>query len=292
MSNMECKILTYNLFHDLPRHRHLDRRLALIAEAIAELRPEVVGLQEVGRAKGCGDIGQRLCAIVNRYCGRALYRLFYAAADGAGHDEWAYDLGVGLMGRLEPLFAQPLILKYRAQVRLTTRMGDQDYRLPDDRVALAMSYRIAEGTELNVGVTHLTDVSEVAGGQRVRIEQARELVAWVDSWNRGRNPIVIAGDFNDVPESEPIRAMTGAGFIDAHGAAGHGAGYTNDRNDLDLESNSATPNQRIDYIFLRPGARGGQVIEARLFMERPVRLPEGGWLWGSDHVGVLAKVRL
>lgn len=292
MSDIECKILTYNLFHDLPRHRHLDRRLALIAQAIAELRPDVVGLQEVPRARSCGDIGERLCAMVNRRAGGAFYRLFYAAADGAGEDDWAFEEGVALMGRLEPLLEQPAILKYREQVRLTTKVSDHEYRLTDDRVALGMSYRTAEGAALDVCVTHLTDVSEAAGGPRVRIEQARELVAWVDSWNRGRNPALIAGDFNDLPESETIGALLRAGFVDAHAAAGCGAGYTNDRNDLDLESESAALNQRIDYVFFRPGAGGGRVAEARLFMERPAHLPEGGWLWGSDHLGVLARIRL
>ena len=69
------------------------------------------------------------------------------------------------------------------------------------------------------------------------------------------NPVLIGGDFNDVPQSDTIQTFTANGFIDLHAAAGQAPGYTNDRNDLDIEAPQASPNQRIDYILFRPGPR-------------------------------------
>jgi hypothetical protein len=68
--------------------------------------------------------------------------------------------------------------------------------------------------------------------------------------------VLIGGDFNDVLESDAIRTLIDNGFIDLHAAARIGPGCTNDRNDLDLEAEHAIANQRIDYIFMRPGGAG------------------------------------
>ena len=48
--------------------------------------------------------------------------------------------------------------------------------------------------------------------------------------------------------------------------------------------------ERIDYIFvLGPGM---DVTGARAFLDRPFPREGGGVLWASDHVGVLAGVRV
>src|SRR5216684_1855421 len=229
MSERGCTFVTWNIFHDLPRFRRLDRRLELIAEAIADARPHLVALQEVARAAGCGDIGNRLCALVNERCATA-YRIYYAPADGAGEGEYAFDEGVAILSRLPALGTAPDVRKYAAQVELTT---------------------------------------SVAGAA------------------------VVAGDFNDAPESEAIRSLVEAGFVDTYAAMGTLPGYTNDRGDLEIESPAASHNQRIDYIFYRqPPGGDSQIIDARLFGHRPHREPGGGWLWPSDHIGVSTTLRL
>jgi len=287
-----CSFLTFNLFADLPAFRHLDRRLEIAAAAIAAEQPAVVALQEIVRARNCGDMGGRLCELVNRHCNGTRYQLHYAVADGSGEDEWKFDEGVGLMSRHERALQEIAILKFSSQVRIMSRVGKREYRLPDDRVAMHVRYRVAPAIELDSYVTHLTDRSDQSAAG-IRLNQARELIDWVQRTSQPANPVLIGGDFNDVPESETIRTLTDNGFTDLHAAAGSGAGYTNDRNDLDIEAPQANLNQRIDYIFFRPPRGRRFAIESvRLFLDQPSAEAGGRWLWASDHFGVLARLAL
>lgn len=292
MRKADCIVLTYNIFHDLPAFRQLDRRLDLIAAGIAAHRPHLVALQEVSRSFRCGNVGAALCSRVNARCGGEVYQLDYARADGVGDGEFAIEDGLALMSRLEPR-AAVRVVKFEAQVRIAAQMGGHQYRLPDDRIALLSRYRLAGGVELEACVTHLTDRRDTVGGVPVRLEQARELVRWLAQCRDRSLPLVLGGDFNDVPDSETIRAILAAGFIDLWEASATGAGYTNDSEDIDIEAAHGAPNQRIDYLFFAPGgARNFDLADARLFLDRPSTTPEGGYLWGSDHIGVMAKIRL
>jgi len=291
MSTAEFKLLTCNLFHDLPRFRHLERRLDFVAAEVAAHRPDVIALQEVSRSALAGDAGASLAARVNVRCANAPYRLDYARADGTGEGEHAFEDGLAIMSRLEAC-APVEVLKFDAQVRLEAEVAGHRYRLPDDRIAMRTRYRIPNGIELQVCVTHLTDSSETAAGVAIRLQQARELVAWLKHAGNPSWPLLLAGDFNDVPDSGTIAAITGAGFLDLWRAAGSGPGFTNDRGDIDIESPHGGHNQRIDYLFFRPGrGRSSEIAEVGLFLDRPHLTPEGGWLWASDHAGVIATLR-
>ena len=290
MHRSEFTILTLNIFHDLPAYRHLERRCELIAEAIAARRPHVAALQEVLRATSTGDIGAKIRDRVNQLCGGKSYRLDYVAADGAGEGEFSFDEGVALLSRVAP--AGPAkTLKYAAQVELATEVAGHRYRLPDDRVALRRRFRLENGASVDIAVSHLTDRAEAVGGAAVRTMQARELAAWAPAEGDTDSTLILAGDFNDVPGSETIAELSRAGFIDLHEAFGSGPGYTNDRDDLELNAEHASHNQRIDYLMMRPaGRRTPEVSEVALFADRPHRQSDGTWLWPSDHIGVIATL--
>jgi endonuclease/exonuclease/phosphatase family metal-dependent hydrolase len=285
-------ILTLNIFHDLPMYRHLQRRCELIAKAIAAHRPHVAALQEVLRSTASGDIGAKLRDRVNQLCRSEVYRLDYAAADGLSEGEFSFDEGVALLSRLEadgP--AEPL--KYCAQVEMTTEVAGHRYRLPDDRVAMRRRFRLETGARLDVCVSHLTDRPECIEGVAVRTLQARELAGWATAGSDPETTVILAGDFNDVAGSEAIGSLTHAGFVDLHEAFGSGPGYTNDRDDIDLNAERATHNQRIDYLMMRPAdGRTLEVTEVSLFADRPHRESDGSWLWRSDHIGVIATIWL
>ncbi len=292
MGRTECTILTLNVFHDLPAYRHLERRCELIAAAIAARRPHVAALQEVLRATGRADTGAKIRDSINRICGSRLYRLDYARADGAGDGEFAFDEGVALLSRIEA-DGPAESFRFRAQVELAAEVGGQRYRLPDDRVAMRRRFRLENGAALDFYVSHLTDRPECIDGVAVRTMQARELAEWALRGSAPETTVALAGDFNDVPGSETIAHLKRAGFVDLHEAFGSGPGYTNDRDDIDLSAARATHNQRIDYLMLRP-ANGcaPAVVEAGPFAERPQRQSDGTWLWPSDHIGVIATLRL
>lgn len=291
MNTSRCKILTYNIFHDLPAYRQLDRRLDLIAAQIAVERPDVIALQEVSRTALCGDVGARLRNLTNKCCGSSPYRLDYARADGAGEGEFAFEDGVALMSLLAPS-GQPEILKFEAQVALSAHLAGHHYRLPDDRIAMRMRYVLTGDREIEVCVTHLTDRRETIDGVPARLMQARELARWIQTATDPSVPLVLGGDFNDVPDSETIQAIKAAGLTDIWETAGSGPGYTNDKSDIDPESPDGSHNQRIDYLFFRPGNGGFEFEDVRLFLDRPSQTSEEGWLWASDHMGVIATIRL
>ena len=285
--------LTFNLFSDLPTFRHLDRRLEIAANAIASEEPGIVALQEIVRARACGEMDRKLCELVNRSRDRAQYRIHYATADGLGEDEWKFEEGLALMSFHQRAADHLEVHKYASQVRIGASVGSQQYRLPDDRIALHLRYLVAPGLEVDAYATHLTDRNEESAGELVRMEQARELLQSVDRTSNPGNPVLIGGDFNDVPESDTIRTLTENGFIDLHSGTSSEPGYTNDRNDLDIEAVEARPNQRIDYIFFRPGSgRKFRIESVRLFLDQPSAEPGGRWLWASDHFGVLARIIL
>jgi endonuclease/exonuclease/phosphatase family metal-dependent hydrolase len=292
MPRTACTILTLNIFHDLPMYRHLQRRCELIAKAIAAHRPGVAALQEVIRSTGSGDIGAAIRDRVNRLCGGKAYRLDYVAADGAGDGEFSFDEGVALLSRLEA-DGPAQTLKYRAQVEMATEVAGQRYRLPDDRIAIRRRFRLENGTWLDFYVSHLTDRPESIDGVAVRTMQARELAGWAAAGSDPATTVILAGDLNDVPDSETIAILKHAGFIDLHEAFGRGPGYTNDRNDIDLNAESATHNQRIDYLMMRPAnGHAPEVTEVGLFADQPHLESDGTWLWRSDHIGVIATLWL
>ncbi|MGH7914122.1 MAG: endonuclease/exonuclease/phosphatase family protein [Candidatus Binataceae bacterium] len=292
MARMECTILTLNVFHDLPMYRHLQRRCELIAEAIAMRRPHVAALQEVLRSTGSGDIGAKIRDGVNRLCCGEVYRLDYAVADGAGAGEFFFEEGVALLNRIEA-DGPAESLKYRSQVEMTTEAAGHRYRLPDDRVALRRRFRLENGAMLDFYVSHLTDRPECIDEVAVRTMQARELAAWAAADSDPHAAIILAGDFNDVAGSEAIGSLNRAGFIDLHETFGNGPGYTNDRDDIDLNNDRATHNPRIDYLMMRPASgRPPQVTRVELFAERPHRERDGTWLGPSDHIGVIATLWL
>jgi endonuclease/exonuclease/phosphatase family metal-dependent hydrolase len=291
MALMACTILTLNIFHDLPMYRHLQRRCELIARSIAAHRPAVAALQEVVRSTRSGDIGAAICDRVNQLCGGDVYLLDYAVADGAGEGEFSFDEGVALLSRLEP-DGPAESLKYRAQVDMTTEVAGQRYRLPDDRVAIRRPFRLKKGFRMVFYVSHLTDRPECIDGVAVRTLQARELAGWA-AGSDAETTVILAGDFNAVPDSETIATLKRTGFIDLHEAFGRGLGYTNDRNDIDLNAERATHDQRIDYLMMRPAAgHAAKATQVGLFADRPHRESDGTWLWRSDHIGVIATLWL
>jgi endonuclease/exonuclease/phosphatase family metal-dependent hydrolase len=49
--------------------------------------------------------------------------------------------------------------------------------------------------------------------------------------------------------------------------------------------------RRVDYVFVAPGRLfPGAVLESRVVVDTPGRLPDGSALWPSDHYGVLADL--
>jgi endonuclease/exonuclease/phosphatase family metal-dependent hydrolase len=142
--------------------------------------------------------------------------------------------------------------------------------------------------ELETPVGPLVAVSAHTSGDACHARAVAELVRT----NAGSMPAVVMGDFN-APESSPaIRVLTrGTGWVDAFRQANPAApGFTDGQ---DVQAARATAGQRIDYVFLAPGARlSCRVVGSRVVLGEPRLAPAARVRWPSDHHGVLADVAL
>ena len=88
-------------------------------------------------------------------------------------------------------------------------------------------------------------------GEQARVESARLITKMIDSLNRGGLPVILLGDLNLTPESEPIGVLTDS-LTDAYAAAEVRLGPTGTFTGFDY---STPAEQRIDYIMVSPGVR-------------------------------------
>ena len=95
--------------------------------------------------------------------------------------------------------------------------------------------------------------------------QGRQAVALLRKVRGPHSVAVLAGDLNAAPDSPTIAALTAAGLVDTHTAAGDpacdpatGAQCTSGRVDdslVDMTNPQSKQQERIDYVFLAPVAR-------------------------------------
>jgi endonuclease/exonuclease/phosphatase family metal-dependent hydrolase len=107
---------------------------------------------------------------------------------------------------------------------------------------------------------------------------------------RGALPGVLMGDLNAVESSAALGALTvEAGFVDAFRAVNPTAPGSTVWQPVTATERRVF--RRVDYVLLVPGRTfPGAVMDSRVVVDAPGRLPDGSPLWPSDHYGVLADV--
>ncbi|HZB72529.1 MAG TPA: endonuclease/exonuclease/phosphatase family protein [Acidimicrobiales bacterium] len=259
------RVLTWNLWW---RFGPWERRRPAIAATLAELRPDVVALQEVWGEPG----GTNLAAELGAELGYEHAYAFRLSLDGV-------DFGNAVLSRW------PI-----------TSSTATDLPAPPDADELRLMLRAdVDGPRgrFQVFSTHLNWRFDHSA---VRQEQVRTIAEAVAAARPRTFPPVLCGDFNAVPDSDEVRMLTGraAGpvdglvFHDAWEVAGDGGpgptwSNANPYAALDLE-----PDRRIDYVLTGwPKAGGaGHVTSCRVVGTEPV---DG--VVPSDHYGVLAELR-
>jgi endonuclease/exonuclease/phosphatase family metal-dependent hydrolase len=132
-------------------------------------------------------------------------------------------------------------------------------------------------------VFHLFNTHFDHRGEAARRESASLLLRKVAEIAGGEGPVVVTGDFNAAPDSEPYRILTArgpSGLVDAlHASACPHHGPTSSWNAF----RAIEPGRRIDWILVRP----------------PVEVRQHGILsdtfdgrFPSDHLPVLAEVAI
>jgi endonuclease/exonuclease/phosphatase family metal-dependent hydrolase len=128
--------------------------------------------------------------------------------------------------------------------------------------------------------------------------QARQLVQFAAEVADPEAVVVVGGDLNAQPGEPTIEAITGAGFVDSHLAAGNaecdpttGDECTSGRIDdalTDLVDPTSIQTERIDFLFFDEGRSCVPVDPTGLFNAEPA---DGELAHPSDHTGVQATLQ-
>jgi endonuclease/exonuclease/phosphatase family metal-dependent hydrolase len=126
----------------------------------------------------------------------------------------------------------------------------------------------------------------------LRAIQATELAGSVGP----EHPVIMLGDYNDVPQSALYQVLTGAGFTDLWAALRPGVrGYTA-MDGYDLSTQHLPLVKRIDYVWTRGLEHNTRPVlgAVKLIDDQPADRVQGpdGAIYISDHAGMLATILL
>jgi endonuclease/exonuclease/phosphatase family metal-dependent hydrolase len=191
------RVLTYNIHHGEGTDKQFDyKRLAAV---INNLEPDIVALQEVdcGTERASGTDQAKLLA--------KLCHMHYAFGQAMSHQGGQY--GEAILSRfpIEKTIVHPL--PYQLEL--------------EPRAAVEVVIDPAGIGPISFVGTHLCHKSD-----ELRVQQAQRLVQLFPS-EKG-NPVILAGDFNSRPGSDPMNVLLNAGWLD-----------------------TVSPHSVIDYILVR-----------------------------------------
>jgi len=269
-SALAMRIVSWNLWW---RYGPWERRREAIATTLAEVRPDLCGLQEVWGATGANLAAELARRLEMHWC-------WAAASHTCDEGGEALSIGNAVLSRW------PIALHAQADLPAGGLAGER---------RVAVHARIdTPGGALPMFTTHLT---YGPGLSQVRTEQVRTLAQFVARHAADcAYPPVVTGDLNAEPGSDELRllgglatspAVPGLVLIDAWRYAEPGdPGFTWDHRN-GYQAGSAIPDSRIDYILVGLPRQGrGKVRSVQLAGTAPV---DG--IWPSDHFAVVADLQ-
>ncbi|HYV23994.1 MAG TPA: endonuclease/exonuclease/phosphatase family protein [Pyrinomonadaceae bacterium] len=233
----KIRVMTYNIHVGVGMDKKLD--LARIAGVINQQHPDLVGLQEVDRGV---ERTQRIDEIAEL---AKLTKMEYAFAFNLKYQGGQY--GVAILSK-SPILATD------HHLYLNTREAER-------RGFIRAEVRIG-GRLINFVTTHLDYQYE--DGRAFETEQ---LLAALKDIN---DPLIVVGDFNEVPTGEAYELMRSY-FVD-------GWIQSRAKNDEGLSYPADKPAKRIDYIFFRSLVRAKRIWVVNTL--------------ASDHVPVVAELEV
>ncbi|MFC6021929.1 endonuclease/exonuclease/phosphatase family protein [Plantactinospora solaniradicis] len=270
------RVLTWNLWW---RFGPWEQRRHAILAVLRDLRPDVVGLQEVW-ARGGENLAEWLAEELDMHS---------AWAASTAPEKWqrrigdsAVDIGNAVLSRW------PIV--DRDVLRLPAAEGQPDGRLALYALVDAPAHRVPFVT------THLTSAVHASA---IRCEQVVALARFVAAHRAVSDfPPVLTGDFNAWPDSDEMRlvggyktapVVPGQVLVDAWEYADPAAPSATWNAANPYTAATFEPSARVDYIYVGlPGPGGlGHVTSVRRVGDAPV---DG--VWPSDHAAVLADLRV
>jgi endonuclease/exonuclease/phosphatase family metal-dependent hydrolase len=264
------RVLTWNLWW---RYGPWRERWKAIAEVLAQVAPDVCGLQEVWgtpQENLAADLAARLGM---QWCWTELPLPYPHPEHGV------ISTGNAVLSRW-PIVEQ-------AELPLPT----PDLR--DEHRAALYTGIDTPGGRLPLFTTHLT---YRPGGSAVRVAQVRTLAAFVaERGMSGDYPPAVTGDLNADPDADELRLLGGLltapavpelVLLDAWRYADpNDPGFTWDRRNP-YQAESVIPDSRLDYVLVGLRHEGrGRVRYVQLAGTEPV---DG--VWPSDHFAVVAEL--
>jgi endonuclease/exonuclease/phosphatase family metal-dependent hydrolase len=266
LKTLRC--LTLNLWGAEPP---LEQRIALVAEGLVGLAPDVVTLQEVREVPGkLANQAEKLAKTVG------FEHVFAPATPFGGGQE-----GLAILSRL-PIIEHHALELPHAEAK-------------ERRILLSARVRNGQG-EVWVHTTHL-NYRLTHGRQR-----EDQVLAIADSVadRTSHTPQILMGDFNARPEADEIRFMRGLHtlgnrrtyFQDAWERMNPGdPGLTwARRNPYTAKLAFLEPDRRLDYVFVTPmrGDGRGTVLSCAMVFDKPGT----DSVYASDHFGLLAEIQV
>ena len=257
---MKIRVLTLNVYS--PGNPEWERRLPVLRSGIRALRPDLVALQEVVDPADLLDPG-------------------YAVAPHSGRS--ADGVGAVLASRW------PIGTVHERDLHVTARTAEFPW------AAVVAAEIEAPGGRL-LFVHHKPSYQR--GWARERELQAVAAARFAEDLAPSAAHVILAGDFDDTPDSSSIRFWTGRQSLDGmsvryedawEAVHGDAPGLTFDpRNPLVRTGTMPLDRgRRIDYVMVRSGTHGPtlDVVSCELALAEPV---DG--VFGSDHFGVIAEL--
>ncbi|MFF1399193.1 endonuclease/exonuclease/phosphatase family protein [Streptomyces sp. NPDC058287] len=269
------RVLTWNLWW---RFGPWEQRRKAILSVLGDVRPDVIGLQEVW---ACG--GENLAGWLADSLG-----MHWTWAPSRAPYRWQRRLGDSTVGVGNAVLSRWPIAEHDT-VELPAGEGDDDGRL-------ALYARIEAPThQVPFFTTHLTSAIHASA---LRCRQVKVLAEFVTAHLHGTGfPPVVTGDFNAWPDSDEVRqfggyktapAVPGQVFFDAWEYADPAQPSATWNAANPFVAAGFEPSVRVDYIHIGPpGPQGlGSVSSVRRVGDESV---DG--VWPSDHAAVLADLR-
>ncbi|WP_345621687.1 endonuclease/exonuclease/phosphatase family protein [Streptomyces ziwulingensis] len=258
------RVVTWNLWW---RFGPWAERQKAVLAVLRELRPDVVGLQEVWSAEG-GNLAEWLAGELGLHC---------AWAESGAPGRWQRRIGDDTVG-----IGTAVLSRWPVAERAVLRLPVPE-ELDDGRLALYAGLD-TPGHLVPFFTTHLTSVPNASA---VRAGQVAALAEFVAGHRRETGfPPVVTGDFNARPDSDELRLLGERGFLDAWRYADPAAPSAT-VDPANPYVTSGGPGLRIDHIRVGPPGPGGlgRVRAVRRAGDGPV---DG--VWPSDHLAVVADL--
>ncbi len=249
------KIITYNI-EGMKPGTDADIRIVHIIAELKKLNPDIIALQEINeKSDGSHNQGKMIADSLSAYFHIPYY--FYQTYEHLAWDNQFREL-IGIISKYS--------VKESGHKQLSKGIFYRQVIWNYIETPLGM---------INLFATHLSFNSRI-----VRVKQVQEIKQYIAKIDDKYPTIatILAGDFNDVFDSEPIMILTNKQavtfFIDSFAEV----------NSVDSGNTvpASLPDSKIDYIFYG-NTENIKTISSQIIMDKPY----GKGNYNSDHFGVM-----